>query len=162
MFRKITRKRNIAVLSTLAVLALAGGAYAYFTSSGNGTGTATVGTATAFTVQPVAATGGPLYPGSGSESIGYTVKNPGGGAENLSATTATVASSGGNITQGGTAVVGCLASWFTATNNAPTLPQDLAAGATSTAGSVTVTMADSGTNQNACENSSPDITIHAS
>jgi hypothetical protein len=161
MIRKLNRKSTIAVLSTLAVLALAGGAFAYFTSSGSGTGSATVGSATAFTVNPASATGGPLFPGSGSQTISYTVTNPGSGAQNLSATSASVASSGGNVTVNGTPVSGCQASWFTAVNHPPTLPQDLAGGATSTAGSVTVTMQDSGTGQNACQSAQPDITINA-
>jgi hypothetical protein len=162
MFRKLTRKRTIAVITTLALLAMAAGAFAYFTSSGSGTGKATVGASTAFTVTPASATGGPLYPGSGTQTISYTVTNPGSGAENLSSTSAAVASSSGNVTVNGTAVPGCLASWFTAVNHPPTLPQDLAGGATSTAASVTVTMQDSGTNQNPCQSVQPDITISAS
>jgi hypothetical protein len=162
MLSRIGKKRGIAALCVAAVLALAGGAYAYFTSTGSGTGSASVGSATSFTVTAATATGGPLYPGSGSQTISYTVTNAGSGAENLSATSASVASSGANITDHGVAVAGCLASWFTATDSPPTLPQDLAGGATSTAGSVTVTMSDSGTSQNACEGASPDITISAS
>ncbi|MDQ6836498.1 MAG: SurA N-terminal domain-containing protein [Actinomycetota bacterium] len=162
MFRSFTKKRSIVALSIIAVLALAGGAYAYFTSSGSGTGAASVGTSSLFTVNPAAATGGPLYPGSGSESISYTVTNPSSGAQNLSGTTAAIASSGGNITHNGTPVAGCLASWFTATNTPPTLPQNLAGGATSTAGSVAVTMSNAAVSQNACQNQSPDITISAS
>jgi hypothetical protein len=159
---KIFIKGRIVALSVVAVLAVAGAAYAYFMSTGAGTGNATVGTATAFTVAVAAPTGGLLYPGSGTDTLSYTVHNPGAGAENLSATTAVVASSGANITQSGTPVVGCLSAWFTATNTAPTLPQDLAGGGTSTAGSVAVTMSDSGTSQNPCENATPDITVSAS
>jgi hypothetical protein len=60
-------------------------------------------------------------------------------------------------------VAGCLASWFTATNTPPAyLPQTLAGSATSTAGSVAVTMQDSGTNQNVCQGATPDITVSAS
>lgn len=161
MFKKFTKGRSIA-LSVVATLAIAGAAYAYFTSTGTGTGNATVGTSTAFVVTVAAPTGGLLYPGSGTDTLSYTVRNPSAGAQNLSATTAVVASSGANITQSGTPVVGCLAAWFTATNTPPTLPQDLAGGATSTAGSVAVTMTDSGTNQNPCENATPDITVSAS
>jgi hypothetical protein len=149
-------------LVVVAVLAVAGAAAAYFTSTGSGTGNATVGTSTGFTVAVGAPTGGLLYPGSGTDTLSYTVHNPSSGAQNLSATSAVVASSGGNITQNGTPVVGCLSSWFTATNTPPTLPEDLAGGATSAAGSVAVTMSDSGTSQNACENATPDITVSAS
>lgn len=159
--RHMFTKVRIAVLCTVASLALAGAAYAYFTSSGTGTGNATVGTSTAFTVSVAAPTGGLLYPGSGTDVMTYTVHNPSAGAQNLSSTSVAVASSNGNITQGGTPVSGCLASWFTATNTPPALPQDLAGGTTSTAGSVAVTMTDSGTSQNACENATPDITVSA-
>jgi hypothetical protein len=162
MFRKIGKKRGVAALSVIAVLAVAGGAYAYFSSNGSGTGSATVGTATNFTVTAQAATGS-MYPGAGSSTFTYVVNNPGTGAENVTGTTATVASSGGNILDGGTPVSGCSASWFTASNTAPTgLPQDLAGGTSSTSGSVTVTMSDSGTNQDACKGHSPQITISAS
>ncbi len=163
MLRRILKKRVIAAFTVVAVLAVAGVAVAYFTSSGTGTGTATVGTSSGLTVNPVAATGGPLYPGSGTEVIGYTVSNPATGSQSLQGTTAVVASSGGNITSGGVAVPGCLASWFTAINTAPTpLPQDLAGGATSTAGSVSVTMQDVNSSQDLCKSTSPDITISAS
>ena len=155
-------KRRIVALTLVAMLAIAGAAYAYFTSTGSGTGNATVGSSTAFTVAVAAPTGGLLYPGSGTDTLSYTVHNPSSGAQNLSGTSAVVASSGANITQSGTPVAGCLAAWFTATNTPPTLPQDLAGGATSTAGSVAVTMSDSGTNQNACQNATPDITVSAS
>lgn len=160
MFRRIRRKRSIAALSVVAVLALAGGAYAYFTSTGSNTGSVTVGSATPFTVTPGTATGSSLLPGSGTQSISYTVTNPSSGNQKLTTTTAQVASSGLNVTSGGTAVPGCLASWFTVTNTPPAAT-DLAGGA-STTGSLTVTMPDVNTNQNACQGVTPDITINAS
>lgn len=163
MFGVLGRKRVSVVLGVVASLALAAGAWAYFTSSGSGTGSATVGAAGAWTVNASSATGGPLYPGSGSQSIAYTVTNAGSGQQSLAGTTATVKASSGNVTQAGTAVPGCLASWFTATNTAPTpLPQSLAGGATSSGGSVAVTMQDSGTDQDPCQGVQPDITISAS
>lgn len=166
MFRLFGKKRvgvAVGVIASLALaLALAAAALAYFTSSGSGTGTATVGGAGAWTVNVASATGGPLYPGSGSQSIAYTVTNAGSGQQSLAGTASTVTSSGGNVTQAGIAAPGCLAAWFTATNAPPTpLPQDLAGNAASTGGSVAVTMQDSGTNQNSCQGVSPDITISA-
>lgn len=162
MFRKLAGRRMAVGIGAVASLVLAVGAYAYFTSTGSGTGTATVGSSTAFTVNVAPATGGPLYPGAGSQTLAYTVTNPSSGHQNLSATTSSVASSGGNITEGGAAVAGCLSGWFTAANTAPALPQNLAGGATSTGGSVTVTMQDSGTNQDPCQGHAPDITVNAS
>jgi hypothetical protein len=163
MSHLLRRKRVGVAVGVIASLALAAGAVAFFTSAGSGTGSATVGSAGAWTVNVSAATGGPLYPGSGSQSIAYTVTNSGSGHQSLTGTSAAVASSGVNVTQGGTPVSGCLASWFTATNTPPTpLPQNLAGSATSTGGSVAVSMQDSGTNQNPCQGVSPDITISAS
>jgi hypothetical protein len=164
MSRIFGKKRALAALSVVAVLVCAGAAYAYFTSSGSGTGSASVGHSTAFTVAVSPATGSTvLLPGSGTQNLAYTVHNPSTGNQNLSGTTAAVASSGVDVTTGGVDQTGCLASWFTATNTAPTpLPQNLAGGGTSTGGSVAVTMQDSGTNQNACQGVSPDITVSAS
>jgi hypothetical protein len=163
MVRLLRRKRVALPLGLVAALVVAGVAFAYFTSTGTGTGTAAVGSATTWTVTPAAATGGPLYPGSGSQTISYTVTNPSTGHQALTGTTAVVATSGLNVTHAGVAVPGCLASWFTAVNTAPaSLPQDLAAGGTSTAGSVVVTMTDAAVAQNACAGISPDITISAS
>jgi hypothetical protein len=160
MFRRIRRKRSIAALSVVAVLALAGGAYAYFTSAGSGTGHALVGSPTAWTVTPAAATGGPLLPGFGTETINYTVTNASAGHQELNMTTAVIVSSGGNVTSSGTAVPGCLAAWFTPVNTPPAAA-DLAGGGTAT-GSLTVTMTDAAVTQNACQGVSPDITITAS
>ncbi|MCW2984315.1 MAG: hypothetical protein JWR63_1885 [Conexibacter sp.] len=165
MLGSLRRRRVIALLAVVSALVLAVSAYAYFTSTGSGTGSATVGSSTAFTVNVAASTGGPLFPGAGTVSFNYTVTNPSTGHQNLSATTATVASSGGNITEGSpaVAVAGCLSSWFTAVNTAPTpLPQNLAGGATSSGGSVAVTMQDSGTSQDPCQGHTPNVTVNAS
>jgi hypothetical protein len=163
MLRRFKSKRVIFALAAVAVLAVAGGAFAFFSSTGSGTGQASVGKSTAFTVAVSSDTSGSLYPGSGTETLTYTVKNPSAGAQNLSATSAAVASVSGDITQGGVQLIGCKSTWFTATNTAPTpLPQNLAGGATSTAGSVAVTMIDSGTNQDVCQQAKPDITVSAS
>lgn len=162
MFRSITKKRSVVALSIVAVLAVAGGAYAYFSSTGSGTGTASVGTSSPWTVTPAAATGGPLVPGSGTETITYTVTNASSGHQKLNTTTASVASnSSGDVTTNGTDVPGCLATWFTVTNTPPAAA-DLAGGATQTGGSLTVTMPNVNTNQDSCKGASPDITINAS
>lgn len=161
MFHRLTKKQTIAVLGSIAALALAGGAYAYFTSSGTGTVTATVGSAASFTVTFGTPTGGPLYPGSGTQNIPYTVTNPsGGGAQNLTTTTTAIASSGADVTSAGAPVAGCLASWFTATNTAPA-SGTLAPGGTA-GGSVAVTMQNVGVSQNACQGVAPDVTVSAS
>ncbi|HWF49162.1 MAG TPA: hypothetical protein VG294_00845 [Solirubrobacteraceae bacterium] len=171
MFQVLRRKRVAVPLAAVLALGIAAAAFAYFTSTGSGTGAATVGSASAWTVTAGAATGGPLYPGSGTQTISYTVTNPSSGVQSLAGTSAAVASytgtaipaDAGDVTHNGVPVAGCLASWFTAANTAPTpLPQNLAGSATSTAGSVAVTMQDSGTSQNVCQGATPDITVSAS
>jgi hypothetical protein len=170
MIRRFTKKRVAAALGVVTALVVAGAAIACFSSTGSGTGQASVGHSTAFTINVSALTGGPLYPGSGTENIAYTVTNAGAGNENLTRTAATVASDTtvgvtlGDILHAGTVVPGCLAAWFTATNNSPVVPHDLAGGATTTdASSVDVTMSDlTTTNQDACQNKAPDITVTAS
>jgi hypothetical protein len=159
MFAKLGRRRAAVAAALVAVVAFAVAAYAYFTSSGSGTGSASVGTASPWGVSVGSPTGGPLYPGAGSEDLAYTITNGSSGHQQLETISAAVASSGGNITHNGTAVAGCSASWFTAVNHPPSLPSNVAGGG-SRSGSVTVTMQDSNTNQDACKNASPDITVN--
>ena len=157
--------KRTTVLGVVAALVLAAAAYAYFTSTGSGTGRGAVGSASPWTVTPSASTGGPLLPGSGTANIAYGVTNSSPGHQRLGAMTALVASNAaGNILQGGVAVPGCLAAWFTAAVHQPTspaLPADLGGGASATGGSVDVTMQNVASSQNACQARSPDITISA-
>jgi hypothetical protein len=78
--RRITRKRALTALACAGVLALAAGAYAYFTSTGSGTATATVGSSSAVTIK--ATVSSTLYPGP-SSSVTFTVDNPGSGKERV-------------------------------------------------------------------------------
>ena len=72
--RKLRRKKLIALFMALAAAGVAGGAYAYWTTSGTGTGTASNGTSSAVTIVGTAATA--LYPGSTS-TVTFTASNPG-------------------------------------------------------------------------------------
>jgi hypothetical protein len=161
MLLRFTKKRVALGLAVAAVLALAAGAYAYFSSSGTGTSQASVGHSTSFAVT-FGATTGTMYPGTGSSNIPYTITNPtGSGVQNLSATSVSVAHDGsGNITDHGSSVGGCLASWFTATDNPPTYGE-IADGGTKS-GSVTVKMADANASQDSCQNHAPDVVVNAS
>jgi hypothetical protein len=157
-------RRKIAIASAVAVLG-AGGVigYAYFTSTGSGTGNGTVGSASNYAVTVDTASGSALFPGSGSQNTAYHVKNTSTGFQNLSSITAALTADGAgdvfNTTTSATAV-GCKAAWFTVTNHPGTLPDDLAGGATHD-GSADITMQDSGTNQDACQGVTPQITISA-
>jgi hypothetical protein len=157
---KFTKKRLIATVTVIGALVVAAGAFAYFTASGSGTGQATVGSSSPWGVS-FGTTTGTMYPGAGTATVPYTITNAGNGNQKLATTTAVVAADGsGNVTSHGTSVSGCLATWFTAVNTAPTAV-DLAAGGHTT-GSVAVTMADASVSQNACQGVTPDVTVSAS
>jgi hypothetical protein len=159
-----TKKRTIALV-VVGSLVVAGGAVAYFTSTGSGTGNATVGSASNWVVTTSAPTGGALYPGTGSDVVAYNVQNASTGYQNLAGTTAalTTDTAGGVYDTTSKAFVdGCQASWFTVVNSDTGTPVDLAGGTSYTAGYATITMQDSGTNQNPCQGLTPQVTINAS
>ena len=162
--RFVTKKR---VAAAVAAAVLAGGgvaAYAYFTGgSASTTGQAHTGSASSWSIGALTFSGGPMYPGSGTESATYTITNTGNGDQALTSVTASVNSNGGNITQSGTPLAGCTASWYTATAGAPTpgLNTSIAKNGTAT-GTVSVVLNESNTSQNTCKGATPDITVSAS
>lgn len=164
--RRFTRKRFIAALSVIAVLAAAGAAIAYFTSTGTGTGSATVGSASNWTVgETGTATGGPLYPdaaiGTGHiQTDPYTVTNAGSGSQDLTQVVISVANANGSAwsSQTNPAKPACTASDFSVGGRPigtawtdTSLAGDYVAGASQT-GSVTVQMIDkTSSNQDNCQ-----------
>lgn len=76
----ITKRRAFFALTATLVVAVAGGAYAFFTTSGTGTGTASVGSSTAVTLH--ATVTGSLYPGT-SSPVSFTVDNPSSGKQRV-------------------------------------------------------------------------------
>ncbi len=161
--KKLRSRKIITVLVAGGiVLGGAGAALAYFTSTGNGTGNATVGASTDWLVTTQAPTGGLLYPGTGTDTVDYTVTNQSTGYQELNGTTAALTTDvGGGVYDTTTSafVDGCLASWFTVTNT--TVSGDVAA-AGSLSSNVTIALNDSGTNQDTCENLTPQVTVSAS
>jgi hypothetical protein len=139
MKRFIKSKKAFVLLATLVVAAAAAvGAYAYFSSTGSGTGTASVGSSS--NIQLSSPLVGTLYPGGPAVPVTVTVHNPGAGNEY-------VGTISGVVQNGGTGG-NCLGSWFTV---APVnFNTDVPAGASPTA-ATTVTLNDSGTNQDACQ-----------
>lgn len=69
----ISKKRALLAISAVGVLAVAGIAIAYFTSTGSGTATATVGSGSAVTIKGTVSS--TLYPG-GSSPVTFTIDNP--------------------------------------------------------------------------------------
>jgi hypothetical protein len=147
---KHSKKRRIlpVAIALVAILAISGVAYAYWTSSGTGTGTATVGTSQALTVTQFGTVTG-LVPDSVPHDVTVRVLNPATFSQSLSAVAISV-----NAT---TLPGGCLAAWFTVTD--PTIaapPVVLAAGAsTDLVGQIQ--MDESGTNQDACQGATIDL-----
>ncbi len=76
----ISRKQLLAGLGCTVALAAAGAAIAYFTSSGTGTGTAAVGSSSPVTLHATISSS--LYPGS-SSPVTFTVDNPSSGSQRV-------------------------------------------------------------------------------
>ncbi len=148
----ITRARVLA-LSGVGMLALAAGAYAYFTSTGSGTATGSVGSAVAMTLHGTVSSS--LYPGS-SSPVSFTVDNPSSGSQRID--TITLASisvdpahsscssaiNGGNPDFSMPVVV---VNKTFAPGDGQAVPQN-----------GTLTMNETGTNQNACQGAT--LTLH--
>jgi hypothetical protein len=76
----IDRKRVLAAFGCTIALAAAGTAIAFFTSSGSGTGTAAVGSSSPVTLHANISSN--LYPGS-SSPVTFTVDNPSSGSQRV-------------------------------------------------------------------------------
>jgi hypothetical protein len=149
--RKNKRKRWIA-LGILGVFALAGGAYAYFSTTGAGTTDATVGTSTALVIHGVVtpATGG-LVPGGPAATIAFTVDNASTGDQQVG--TVTLDSVEAFTTSGHTvAVPGCDAAWFTMTPVAQNQDIPGSSNAVSLTNDGSLAFANVASNQDACKN----------
>jgi hypothetical protein len=86
---KLTPKRRLAVV-LVAVLAVAGGAYAYWTASGSGDGTATAKDATQpLTIHQTTALD-PMYPGDSPQTISGNFDNPNSGPIRVATVTASI------------------------------------------------------------------------
>jgi len=140
------RKRTVIVFAAILTLLGGGIAFAYWTSSGNGSGTATTGVSTAFTVT-AAAPVGEIAPGNAGETIAFTVTNPSTSPQYLTTVTATLATPDGApwVPTGA-----CLAADYTVTMTTPAPAGDIAGGG-SVDGMVTVTLANTAADQNACQ-----------
>jgi hypothetical protein len=133
------------VATMVAVLLVSSIAYAYFSSTGTGSGTASVGTA-ANNISVTGSTTGALYPG-GSVTVSFTASNPATFKQKLS----TIQFTGVTAPP-----AGCSATWFHMSDVNVAGEGVLNAGATNVALTVTgsLSMDESGTNQDACQNAS--------
>ena len=148
MFTHIAGKKRATVVAVTAALVLIGGvAFAYWTSSGSGTGSGTTGTSTEFTVAGGAVTGPDLTPGGASQSVAFTVTNTGTGSQDLTSVTAIVADENGDPWV--SVPAGCTAADYTV--GTPAITYGEIAGGGSVSGTVTLTMNNLTSNQDACK-----------
>jgi hypothetical protein len=143
-----TRKRRLGALVAAAVfVAISGGvAFAYWTGTGTGVGTATTGTSSSFTVTSTAPVGAALVPGGGSQTVTFTVLNSAAVSQTLSAVAVTVANANGSTW---VATAGCSVADYAV--GAPVFVAGAIAAGADVVGTVTITMNNLSTNQDACQ-----------
>jgi hypothetical protein len=144
------RTKTVAIVTGIT-LSLAGGgiAFAYWTSTGTGTGSATTGASVALTITADTAVG-TIAPGSAGQTVQFTVANPGPGVQNLTSVTVAIATGAGVPWVPPT---NCLLADYTAAITTAPTPGPMAVNATRT-GTATVTLANTGLNQDACKGAS--------
>ena len=146
--RKNKRKRWI-VLGILGVFALAGGAYAYFTTTGSGTGSTRAGTSTALTINATITPGtGGIVPDGNPAAIAFSAVNTGTSAQlvdTIHLESVDAYTDAGHTTP----AAGCDTSDFSVADVVAS--QTVPAGTTSITAPGSLVFADSGTNQDACK-----------
>jgi hypothetical protein len=149
----MTRKRTSAAIGCVVALAAAGAAFAYFTSSGSGTGSAAVGSSSAVTLHATISSN--LYPGS-SSPVTITVDNPSSGSQRVGTVSlASISVDAGHSTCS-TAISGGNPDF---TMPAVTVNQVFPSGnGQSVTPTGTLTMNETGVNQDACQGAT--LTLH--
>lgn len=149
MFKKHAFTRKGAVIAVAAAMTLtgAGVAFAYWSSLGAGDGTAVTGTNTEFVVTTDEAVG-VLKPGGVAVVVPVSILNPADVAQTVSEVTVTLADDTGAAW---VPAAGCLAADYTAVENVT--PGVVLAGAT-LEGTISITMADTTADQDACKGES--------
>jgi hypothetical protein len=160
----LKRRKVLVPLIVAGVLAVAGAAVAYWTSTGTGSGTATVGNTSALTINPVTFTG-TLYPGGTAATSSITINNPGAAdvqVTNLGLDTSQPAAGPQALSGiGGLPAAGCPAADFTFNANLGG-PLNVPAGGTVVINTGTLSMANTTSNQNACKGRALTIYLAAS
>lgn len=141
------------VAGVIAVVAIGGLAFAYWTQGGSGSGTATAGTTSAITVNQ---TGSPvaLYPGGPTAALAGTFTNPNPGSVNITSVTAAVHAFTSHLVDA--AKPDCTQADFAigGTSGANVVPSGTAVGSWL---GLTVRLLDNGLNQDNCKNVSVTI-----
>jgi hypothetical protein len=151
--RWITKKRALVALVCTCALAVVGVAFAYFTSSGSGTGTATAGSSSAVTLH--ATISNSLYPGS-SSPVSFTVDNPSSGVQRVGTVSLSSITVDGLHSECKTTITGGNPDFTMA---AVPVNQVINPGnGQSVAATGTLTMNETGTNQDPCQGAT--LTLH--
>lgn len=143
MLRKFTKKRAL-VVASIAVVAVAAVAYAFWSSTGSGTGAATAANPGAQTVsiaQTSTITG--LYPGGPAQTLSGTVTNNNSNPVQVGSVSATIVD---------TSNPDCPASEFSLGGSAPVNAQVAGSGGTANWSGLTVALTETGANQDDCKN----------
>ena len=147
---KLFRSKKALTIGVAAAMTvgIAGGAFAYFTSTGAGTGSATVGVSSAL---DIAQTGSvtALVPDSPAQAIHYTVTNNTSAAEKVGSVTVSISS----ITGAGTnnTIEACTPSLFTLTQDSALNATIAAGNNVSDNGLASIRLTDDGNNQDNCQ-----------
>jgi len=144
------RGKKPIILGLVAGLTLAGTgvAFAYWTSTGVGDGTAETGESVVFAISSEDAVGGPLTPGGATQTVDFTVTNPSTGYQSLAGVTISVATADGSPWAPAT---DCSAADYTAVITSPPETGPIAPNG-SVDGQATISMIESGENQDGCQN----------
>lgn len=149
----ITRKRALIGLACTCSLVAAGAAFAYFTTNGSGTGTATVGSSSAVTLHATITAN--LYPGV-SSPVSFTVDNPSSGSQRVGTITLASITTDAGHSSCSTVLTGGNPDFAMP---AVTVNKNFAAGnGQSVTPTGTLTMNETGANQDACQGAS--LTLH--
>jgi hypothetical protein len=147
VFRKaLKKKRTVAVLGVIAVLALAGAAIAYWTTTGSGEGSGSVASSNG-TLTLHGTISDQLTPG-GSSAVKYTADNPGSSSLQVGTVHAVVSIDDAH------AKAGCKASDFTIGETVENQVIAAHASGVALAHDGSISMTDSEENQDACQGAS--------
>jgi hypothetical protein len=147
MRKHLTKKRVVLLAIGVVAIGLGSGAFAFFTASGTGNGSATVGSATGISLS--ATTSGNATPDGATGDVSITVHNGGSGAQYVDKVTV------GAITDADT---NCDTSAFSVSPNPISVGSTIAAGGNAVV-HTTLSMADSGENQDACQGDSLNLAL---
>jgi hypothetical protein len=150
-------KKRVAVV-TVALMAVGGAAFAFWTAGGSGEGQADTGTTVALTINQTSVVTD-LAPGSGTQPLSGNFDNPNAGPVYVASVSATVAEVNDAA---GDPIVGCSAADYTIAGSGAVGAEVPAGNAKGSWGNLTIAFNNTTANQNACKNAQLVIAYTAS